>query len=147
MFSGLPATSQAQYAQDLRNLFDSHPKGVVFVVATAPIAERLQQISPALQRRLGAGVQIEPIPDEDTALEYAQAYIQWERDRFEEKTERDVCLPEDCLDVDKPYYPLTEAKVKEIYNELKDTYNTENVIPGDLLPELNLSLYKRVYEE
>ncbi len=147
VFSGLPATSQGQYAQDLRNLFDSHSKGVVFVVATTPIAERLQQISPALQRRLGEGVQIEPISDEDTALEYAQAYIQWGRDGFKEKTERDVRLPEDCPDVDEPYYPLTEAKVKEVYNGLKDTYKTENVIPGDLLPELNLSLYKRVYGE
>ena len=147
VFSGLPATSQAQYAQDLRNLFDSHPEGVVFVVATTPIAERLQQISPALQRRLGAGVQIEPISDEDTALKYAQAYIQWGRDRFKEKIERDVRLPEDCPDVDEPYYPLTEAKVKEVYNGLKDRYSDENVIPGDLLPELNFLLYQHAYRE
>ena len=61
IFSGLTPTSQAQYAQDLRNLFDSHPKGVVFVVATSPITERLQNVSPALERRLGKGVQIAPI--------------------------------------------------------------------------------------
>ena len=35
VLSGLSSTSQAQYAQDLRNLFDSHPKGIVFVIATA----------------------------------------------------------------------------------------------------------------
>ncbi len=146
-FSGLSPTSQAQYAQDLRNLFDSHPKGVVFVVATAPIAERLQQISPALQRRLGTGVQIAPISDEDAALEYAQAYIHWGQVEFEKKMNCEVCLPKDCPDADKPYYPLTEAKVKEVYNRLKDTYGAENVIPGGLLPELNLLLYQRVYEE
>ena len=147
VFSGLSSTSQAKYAQDLRNLFDSHPKGVVFVVATTPIAERLQQISPALQRRLGAGVQIAPISDEIAALEYAQAYIQWGRDKFEEKMKSDVSLPKDCPEADRPYYPLTEAKVKKVYNGLKDRSGAENVIPGDLLPELNLLLYQRVYEE
>ena len=147
VFSGISPTSQAQYAQDLRNLFDSHPKGVVFVVATTPIAERLQQISPALQRRLGAGVQIAPISDEIAALEYAQAYIQWGRDKFEEKMKSDVSLPKDCPEADRPYYPLTEAKVKKVYNGLRDRSGAENVIPGGLLPELNLLLYQRVYEE
>ena len=85
VFSGLSSTNQAQYTQDLRNLFDSHPKGVVFVVATAPITEQLQRISPALQRRLGAGVQIDPIKDEDAALNYARAYIQLGREEFEKK--------------------------------------------------------------
>ncbi len=147
VFSGLSTTSQAQYAQDLRNLFDSHPEGVVFVVATAPIAGSLQKISPALQRRLGEGVQIDPISDEDTALEYAQAYIQWGRERFKEKMNSDVCLSENCRNEDLPYYPLTEEKVKEVYNRLKDSGQAENVIPGDLLPELNHLLYKRVYEK
>ena len=147
VFSGLSATGEAQYAQDLRNLFDSHPKGVVFVVATTPIAERLQKISPALQRRLEEGVLIDPISDEVTALEYAQAYMKWGRDKFEKKMKRNVRLPKDCLDRDKPYYPLSESKVKKVYNVLKDRYSNENVIPGDLLPELNLSLYQRVYEK
>ncbi len=146
VFSGLTPSSQAQYAQDLRNLFDSHPSGIVFVVATAPIAERLQQISPALQRRLGEGVQIAPIFDEDIALEYARAYIHWGRSEFKEKVKRKVCFPDNWSDVDKPYYPLTKAEVKEIYNKLRDTYGPDNVIPGGLLPELNLLLYQRVYE-
>ena len=147
VFSGLSSTSQAKYAQDLRNLFDSHPEGVVFVVATAPRAGQLQKISPALERRLGAGVQIAPISDEIAALEYAQAYIQWGRDKFEEKMKSDVSLPKDCSEADRPYYPLTEAKVKKVYNGLKNRSGAENVIPGDLLPELNLLLYQRVYEE
>ena len=143
VFSGLSATSQAQYAQDLRNLFDSHSKGVVFVVATAPISQRLQQISPALQRRLGPGVQIAPISDETTALKYAQAYIQWGRNKFKEKMDKDVSLPSDCRNADQIYYPLTEAKIKEVYNKLKATY--PDVVPGDLLPELNFLLYQHVY--
>ena len=146
-FSGLTSTSQAQYAQDLRNLFDSHPNGIMFVVATAPIAERLQQVSPALQRRLGEGVQIAPISDEDVALEYARVYIHWGRNEFKNKMNREVCLPDNWPDVDEPYYPLTEAKVKEVYNKLKDTYGPENVIPGTLLPDLNLLLYQLVYPE
>lgn len=143
VFSGLSSTSQAQYAQDLRNLFDSHPRGIVFVVATAPIAERLQRISPALQRRLGTGVQIAPISNEVIALEYAQAYIQWGRSTFTEKTKNEVCLPKDCPNADRPYYPLTEAEIKEIYKRLKT--NSPEVVPGDLLPALNLLLYQRVY--
>ncbi len=147
VFSGLSPTNQAQYAQDLRNLFDSHPKGVVFVVATAPIAERLQQISPALQRRLREPVQIAPISDEDTALEYAKSYIQWGREKFEKEKKRPACLPEGYPEGDKPYYPLTERKIKEVYNKLKDMYGSQNVIPGSLLPELNDLLYQHVYEE
>ena len=147
VFSGLSSTSQAQYAQDLRNLFDSHPEGVVFVVAAAPIAGRLQQISPALQRRLGTGVQIDPIADEISALEYAQAYIQWGRNTFKEKMKSDVCLPKDCLDIDRPYYPLTKVEVKEVYKGLKKASSPLEVVPGDLLPALNLLLYQHVYGE
>lgn len=147
IFSGLTPTSQAQYAQDLRNLFDSHPKGVVFVVATSPITERLQNVSPALERRLGKGVQIAPISDEDTALEYAREYIKWGRRKFEEKTKTEICLPKDCPEVDTPYHPLTERQIKEVYNGLKNKYGAENVIPGSLLPELNLLLYQIVYSE
>ena len=148
VFSGLSVTGQAQYAQDLRNLFDSHPKGVVFVVATTPLAERLQQISPALQRRLREGIYIDPIADEETALKYARAYIERGREKFKEERDSDVCLPEDCRDEDQPYYPLTEAEVKEVYNRIiKDSGQAENVIPGDLLPALNHLLYQRVYEK
>ena len=146
IFSGLTSTSQVQYAQDLRNLFDSHPSGIVFVVATAPIGERLQQISPALQRRLGKGVQIVPISDEDIALKYALSYIHWGRNEFKKKMNHEVCFPDDWPDIDESYYPLTKVEVKEVYNRLRDTYGPENVIPGGLLPELNLLLYQRVYE-
>ena len=145
VFSGLSPTSQAQYAQDLRNLFDSHPQGVVFVVATAPIGERLQQISPALQRRLGAGVQIDPIADEISALEYARAYIQWGRDMFKEKMNNDAHLLKDFPDADQPYHPLTETEVREVYKGLKAS--SPEVVPGDLLPALNLLFYQRVYGE
>ena len=146
-FSGLTSTSQAQYAQDLRNLFDSHPNGIVFVVATAPIAERLQQISPALQRRLGKGVQIAPISDENAALEYAKAYIDWGRQKFEKQKKCEVDLSNDCSAMEESYYPLTKAKVIEVYKRLKDAYGPDNVIPGWLLPELNHLLYQFVYKD
>ena len=57
------------------------------------------------------------------------------------------CFPEHLPDADKPYYPLTAVKIKDIFKRLKETYGSENVIPGSLLPELNLLLYRHVYEE
>jgi Cdc6-like AAA superfamily ATPase len=100
---GRSSTSQAQYAQDLRNMFDSLAQGVVFVIATAPLSDKLQQISPALSRRLGEGVELEPISDEDSACEYARAYINLGRQAFKEKTKRDITLPADVSDVDRSY--------------------------------------------
>ena len=147
VLSGLSPTSQAQYAQDLRNLFDSNPRGIMFVVATTPTSDRFRRISPALHRRLGSGVDIDPIAGEVAALEYAKAYIEWGRNEFTKEMKRDVCLPKDCPDVDRPYYPLSEAKVKNAYNRLKENYGIEAVIPGDLLPELHHLLYQRVYGE
>ena len=145
VFSGLSPTNQAQYAQDLRNLFDSLSRGIVFVVATAPIAEYLQKISPALDRRLGKGIQIAPISDETTALKYARAYIEWGRNRFKEKMKSAISLPASCSDTDFPYYPLTETEVNEIYKRLKDESSV--VMPGELLPALNHLLYRRAYGE
>lgn len=144
VFSGLSPTSQAQYAQDLRNLFDSLSRGVVFVVATAPIAERLQKISPALNRRLGKGVPIAPISDDTTALGYARAYMEWGRIRFKEEMNSRASLPARCPKADHPYYPLTASEIKEVYKGLK--HESSVVVPGDLLPALNHLLYKRVYK-
>ena len=143
VFSGLSPTNQAQYAQDLRNLFDSLSRGVLFVVATAPIAEQLQKISPALQRRLGEGVQIAPISDETMALKYARTYIRWGRNRFEENMNNVVSLRGNCPETDLPYYPLAESEVKDVYKGLKD--ESSIVIPGDLLPALNHLFHRRVY--
>lgn len=144
ILSGLSRINQARYAQDLRNLFDSLTESVMFVIATAPISSTLDQISPALGRRLGEGIPIEPIQDEDLALEYARAYIQLGRKVFKDHMQRDVILPEDCLEEDHPYYPLTRATVTEIHGGLRE--RQANVVPGDFLPELNLRLYRRVYE-
>lgn len=147
LVSGRSSISQAQYSQDLRNLFDSHPKGVVFVVATAPISEKLQKISPALDRRLGPGIEINPISDETTALKYAKAYIKRGRDRYTSEPDREIVFPKDCLAEDQPYYPLTNTMIKKVYNTLKEDWNYSPILPGDLLPKLHHLLYQRVYEE
>ncbi len=55
ILSGTSPANQAQYTQDIRNLLDSIPQGVGFIIATAPVSEKLEQISPALNRRLGEG--------------------------------------------------------------------------------------------
>jgi Cdc6-like AAA superfamily ATPase len=144
VLSGLSRVNQAQYAQDLRNLFDTVTEGVVFVIGTAPISDSLNQISPALNRRLGEGISIEPIRDEETALTYAQAYIQLGRTNFKKHMQREVVLPENCPEEDRPYYPLMYATVVEVYRGLQE--KQVDIVPGDLLPELNLRLYRRVYE-
>jgi Cdc6-like AAA superfamily ATPase len=145
VLSGLPTTGQAQYAQDVRNLFDSLTEGVMFVIATAPVSSKLEQISPALNRRLGSGIIIEPIQDDAAALEYARAYIQLGRKVFQERLKRDITLPEDCPEEDQPYYPLTCTAVVETYRALREKQDVV-LVPGDFLPELNLRLYQRVYE-
>ena len=146
--SGRSSIGQAQYTQDLRNLFDSHSEGIVFIIATAPISEKLQKVSPALDRRLGPGVEITPISDETTALKYAKAYIEWGRNKFlTEIGEEDMTFPNDCQAEDQPYYPLTNVEIKEIYKKLKENLPSAQVLPGDLLPKLHHLLYQLVYEE
>ena len=144
ILSGLSPARQAQYAQDLRNLFDSLAESVVFVIATAPVSDNLQRISPALNRRLGEGIEIEPIQDEDSALAYAREYIELGRKAFRNKTNRNISLTANCSDEDLPYYPLMRTTVAEVYREIRDRYH--NVLPGDLLPELNRRLYRQVYK-
>ena len=144
ILSGLSSTRQAQYAQDLRNLFDSLSESVVFVIATTPVSDDLRRISPALNRRLGEGVQIEPIPNEDAALAYAHAYIELGRAAFESKMNCNVGLPTNYPNADRPYYPLTRSIITDIYRKIRDRY--QEVLPGDLLPELNRELYRQVYE-
>ncbi len=144
ILSGLSLTRQVQYAQDLRNLFDSLADSVVFVIGTAPVSSNLQRISPALYRRLGEGVPVEPIQDEKAALAYARAYTQLGREAFKNETKCKIDLPADCPDVDRPYYPLTCATITNVYQEIRDRYS--DVLPGDLLPELSRRFYQRVYE-
>lgn len=144
ILSGLSPTNQARYAQDLRNLFDTLRDGVVFVIATAPISTNLSQVSPALSRRLGHTVDIQPIQDEESAFEYARAYIRLGRDLFQKQMGTQIDLPQDCLEEDVPFYPLTQAIIAEVFGTLRETQGS--IVPGDFLPELNLRLYRRVYE-
>lgn len=148
LVSGRSSIGQAQYAQDLRNLIDSHPQGLVFIVGTAPISEKLEKISPALQRRLATSVEITPISDERTALKYAKEFIKWGRNQFKSETgKEDIRFPNDCQSEDQPYYPLTTVQIKEVYNKLKENLPASQVLPGDLLPRLHDLLYYCVYEE
>ena len=148
LVSGRSSIGQAQYAQDLRNLIDSHPQGLVFIIATAPISEKLEKISPALQRRLATSVEITPISDYDAALKYAKEFIEWGRNKFKSETGKEIThFPSDCHLEDQPYYPLTIVQIEEVYNKLKENLPTSQVLPGDLLPRLHDLLYYCVYEE
>jgi len=148
IFSGLTAVQQSQYAQDLRNLFDSLPDGIIFVIATAPLSTRLDQLSPALTRRLGTNVTLQPIVDEESALDYAREYIRLGRKRYEERAKKErklkATLPKNIPTQDKDFYPLTRTSIIDYYQKLREQAATT---PGDFLPVLNLALYRLVYEE
>lgn len=148
IFSGLSPSIQARYAQDLRNLFQSLSEGCMFVIATTPISERLEQISPALNRRLGQGTFIQPIQSAEQALEYAGGYIQLGRDAFYKQIQatnrqEQFSIPENIPTEDHPYYPLSRFRIIEAYEKLREKID---VVPGDLLPVLNRELYQIVYE-
>ena len=85
VFSGSSPTYQAQYAQDLRNLFDSLSRGVMFVVATARLQNDFSRFRLHSSVGLGTGVEIAPISDETTALVYAQAYMKWDEIGLQKK--------------------------------------------------------------
>lgn len=146
--SDVSGADRTRYAQDIRNLFDSLSEGVVFIIATAPVADSLERVSPALNRRLGSGVSIEPINSEGLALTYAEAYIQLGRDEFLRRKNSSVGsikFPRTTPDEDYSFYPLSRSTVLEVYNNLRERQGSD-VVPGDFLPALNLRLYQWVYQ-
>ncbi len=147
--SDVSGADRTRYAQDIRNLFDSLAEGIVFIIATAPVADSLERVSPALNRRLGSGVSIEPIKSEELALEYAKAYMYRGREEFARRKNRlieSIKFPKSLFMEDHPFYPLTKSTILEVYNNLREQQGAD-VVPGDFLPALNLRLYQRVYQQ
>jgi hypothetical protein len=136
---------QARYAQDIRNLVDTLAEGIIFVIATSPLSDDLKQISPALFRRLGESLMIEPIRSPEEALSYAAAYVEHGRRKFEAEMERQVVLPPNCAEEDNLYFPLSRSEIVGIYEGLRQ--QSGNVIPGNFLPELNRKVYQVVFEK
>ena len=135
IFEDLPRSRQSRYAQDLRHLFDTLKEFVFFVVATTPNPEDLRQY-PAIERRLGEPVTLEPIDTLELAINYVLAYLNSERDKYEAaQKERGAQNKQN-----RPLHlePLTEEKVKEVYLKLKEEADTFefDVLPGFFLPRI-----------
>ena len=82
IFEGLTRARQSRYAQDLRHLFDMLKESVLFVIATVPEPKDLAQY-PAIERRLGNTVELQPIDSLELAIAYVSDYLNSGRDRYE----------------------------------------------------------------
>ena len=135
IFEGLTRSRQSRYAQDLRHLFDTLKESVFFVVATIPEPKDLAQY-PAIERRLGKTLALQPIDNAELAITYVSDYLNEGRDRYEQhqrtlgkqvKQKRPEGLE-----------PLTKEIVEEEYQSLKtETSKAElDIRPGFFLPRM-----------
>ena len=135
IFEELTRSHQSRYAQDLRHLFDTLKESVFFVIATVPEPRDLAQY-PAIERRLGNTVELQPIDSLELAIEYVLDYLNSERDKYEADSE----MPEEQLEEERPQQlePLTLEIVKEEYLSLKKEVEKAelDVLPGYFLPKI-----------
>lgn len=82
IFEGLTRSRQAPYAQDLRHFFDMLKESVFFVIATVPEPKDLGQY-PAIERRLGEPMALQPIDSLALATQYVSDYLNSGRDKYE----------------------------------------------------------------
>ena len=135
IFEGLTRSRQSRYAQDLRHFFDALKESVFFVIATVPEPRDLAQY-PAIERRLGKTVELQPIDSLESAKEYVLDYLNSGRDKYEANSE----MPEEQLEEERPQElePLTLEIVKEEYLSLKEEVEEAelDVLPGYFLPKM-----------
>lgn len=131
IFEGLTRSHQARYAQDLRHFFDILNESVFFVIATTPEPKDLAQY-PAIERRLGEPVELQPIDSLELATDYVTDYLNSGRDKFEADKKRPQSNRPSGLE------PLTREIVEEEYLSLKQEVEAtgENVLPGYFLPRM-----------
>lgn len=131
IFEKLTRSHQARYAQDLRHLFDILNESVFFVIATTPEPGDLEQY-PAIDRRLGEPVELQPIDSLELATGYVTDYLNSGRDKFEADKKRPESNRPSGLE------PLTREIVEEEYLSLKQQVEAtgENVLPGYFLPKI-----------
>lgn len=132
IFEGLTRTRHSRYAQDLRHLFDVLQELVFFVVATIPEPRDLGQY-PAIERRLGNTMLLQPIGSVDTAIGYARDYLRAGHERYfrdRRETPEQGCL--DALD------PLTPEIIAQEYQMLETEVRQaeRDVLPGYFLPRM-----------
>ena len=135
IFEVLTRSQQSRYAQDLRHLFDMLKESIFFIIATTPEPRDLAQY-PAIERRLGDPVELQPIDDFKLARNYVSDYLNSGRNKYEiylkeqgKQNERN--RPEGLK-------PLTEDDVKTEYLALKKELKKAElaVLPGYFLPRM-----------
>ncbi len=134
IFEGLPRSRQSRYAQDLRHFFDTLKESVFFVIATVPEPKDLGQY-PAIERRLGNTVDLQPIDNPELALAYVSNYMDNGRDKYEtylKETKKSEKTRPQKLE------PLREKDVQEVYSLLKKEVEEAelDVLPGYFLPKM-----------
>ncbi len=135
IFEVLTRSRQSRYAQDLRHLFDTLKESVFFVIATVLEPKDLAQY-PAIERRLGEPLELQPIDSLELAAEYIEDYLNSGRDKCDAywKTHRQ----EGELHRPHGLEPLTKDDVEQEYCQLnQETEKAElDVLPGYFLPRM-----------
>jgi len=132
IFEGLTRARHSRYAQDLRHLLDTLQESVFFVVATVPEPRDLGQY-PAIVRRLGDPLRLQPIGNVALAIDYVRDYLHVGREQYF-KIRREDPDP-DILDA---LEPLTSDSIVQEYQGLEEEARQANldVLPGYFLPRM-----------
>ena len=135
IFEGLSRSRQARYAQDLRHFFDMLKESVFFIIATIPEPKDLGQY-PAIERRLGDPMDLQPIDTLELAIEYVSDYLNSGRDKYEiyrsgEKQQSSGNRSDDLMS-------LIREAVPQVYHSLKQKAEAAQlgVLPGYFLPRM-----------
>lgn len=143
IFAGLSRVRQSLYAVSLRHLFDTLQELTCFVVATIPEPRDLAQY-PAIARRLGDPLLLEPIRNVEVATAYVQDYLDAGREQFFEATRKqfgpqvEQAKREEFEALAEPLMPLTRQQVAEAYQTLANEAAQAglDVLPGYFLPRM-----------
>ena len=135
IFEGLTRSHQSRYAQDLRHLFDTLKESVFFVIATVPEPTDLAQY-PAIERRLGKTMELQPIDTLELAINYVLDYLSIGRDKYVTNSEEHKKQPKQSHLTSLE--PLTQEIVEKEYVSLKKEVEEAglDVLPGYFLPKM-----------
>lgn len=145
IFEGLSRSRQARYAQDLRHFFDMLKESVFFVIATVPEPKDLRQY-PAIERRLGEPIDLQPIDSLNLAIEYVSDYLNSGRNKYE------AYLKKHEKQGQPGRYHELESLIKDIaaeeYHSLRQEVEGSQlgVLPGYFLPRMR-DRVKKIVEE
>ena len=135
IFQVLARARQSRYAQDLRHLLDLLKESVFFIIATVPDPKDLNQY-PAIERRLGTTLGLQPIESPELATNFVSEYLNSARNRFETAQKEREKKPEHSRPTELE--PLTPEIVEEEYRSLRDEIGEAefDVLPGHFLPRM-----------